>query len=102
MKFRLIGPKSHALLASALELCEWGITKDGEGHRWWQAYSNNPDYQKNLTDQNALWEQMKGVTSPGVLVSGSVMALVVKDPRLGLPLTKSSVDMASKDLYKEG
>ena len=53
-----------------------------------------------LEEQNNSWEQMKGVTSPGVLKAGSVIALVVKDPRLGLPVRKSSVDMACEDLYE--
>ena len=100
VRFRLTGPKSHALLASTMELCEWGNTKDGEGQHWWQSFCSDPAHLKNVTDQNALWERMKGVTSPGVLVSGSVVAVVVKDPRLGLPLRKSSVDVVSKDLYK--
>lgn len=83
-----------------MELCEWGNAKDVEGQRWWQSYSSDPTHLKNVTDQNALWELMKGVTSPSVLVPGSVVAIVVKDPRLGLPLKKSSVDMASENLYK--
>lgn len=67
--------------------------------RWWHVYTQNKDMSKTMDEQNRAWEQMKRVTTPAVLQEGSVFALVVKDPRLGLPVTKSSVDMASRELY---
>ena len=100
VRLRLTGPKSHALLASTLQLCDWNRERDRAGSRWWEVYSEGEDRIKMLEDQNKSWEQMKGVASPGVLKAGSVLALVVKDPRLGLPVRKSSVDMASEDIYK--
>ena len=99
-RLRLTGPKSHALLAATLELCEWSTERDHPGSQWWEVYSRGENRIKMLEEQNNSWEQMKGVTSPGVLKAGSVIALVVKDPRLGLPVRKSSVDMACEDLYQ--
>ena len=100
VRLRLTGPKSHALLAATLELCEWSTERDHTGSRWWEVYSKDENRIKILEEQNESWEQMKGVASPGVFKAGSVIALVVKDPRLGLPVMKSSVDMASEDLFK--
>ena len=100
VRLRLTGPKSHALLLATFELCDWGSEMDKAGSRWWEEYSRGEERRKMLEKQNQSWEQMKGVASPGVLKAGSVFALVVKDPRLGLPVRKSSVDMASEDLYK--
>lgn len=63
-------------------------------------YTRSEERIKILKEQNNSWEEMKGVSSSGVLKSGSVIALVVKDPRLGLPVRKSSVDMSAEELYK--
>ena len=100
VRLRLTGPKSHALLVSTFELFDWSTERSNAGSRWWEVYSKGEDRIKMLEEQNKSWEQMKVVGSPGVLKAGSVVALVVKDPRLGLPVRKSSVDMASEDIYK--
>ncbi|XP_028402359.1 ribonucleases P/MRP protein subunit POP1-like [Dendronephthya gigantea] len=97
-RLRLIGPKSHTLLSCTLELCDWG--SKNRGSRWWEVYSKGEERIKMLNEQNKSWEDMKSVSSSGVLKSGSVIALVVKDPRLGLPVRKSSVDMSAEEIYK--
>ena len=100
IRLRLTGPQSHALIAATLELCDWGTGRNHCGSQWWEVYSQDEDRIKKLEEQNKYWELIKTMGSTGVLKAGSVMALVVKDPRLGLPIRKSSVDMASEDVYK--
>ena len=100
IRLRLTGPQSHALLAATFELCDWSTNRNHSGSRWWEVYGQGEGRIKRLLEQNKCWEEMKTMGSTGVLKAGSVMALVVKDPRLGLPVRKSSINMASEDLYK--
>ncbi|XP_046858385.1 ribonucleases P/MRP protein subunit POP1-like [Xenia sp. Carnegie-2017] len=97
VRFRLTGPKSYTLLAATLELCNWRVKQVGS--RWWDRYIEDKDRIKIIVEQNKNWEQMKGLMSPGMFKAGTVMALIVKDPRFGLPVRKSSIDMASEDIY---
>ena len=100
MRLRLTGPKSHALLVATLELCDWSTKGDSNGSQWWQEYSKNEGMNKMLVEQNTFWDQLKGVSTSRMLKAGSVLALIVKDPRLGLPVRKSSIDIAAEHVYK--
>ena len=111
LRFHLTGPQSHALLASTLTLPGSSSNKDpsdkiikrdstflckdsscSNSSKWWQ---------KSATDslpQNVLWDRLKQASSPSVLPPGCVIGLTVLDPRLDLPVKKTSIANATEGI----
>ncbi|KAJ3597780.1 hypothetical protein NHX12_001297 [Muraenolepis orangiensis] len=87
VRYRLIGPQSHAVLTEALEAatqCD-AMSNAMTTPLWW------PDHCKDQAKMTLHWQQaevfetFKGVCSTGEVPSGTVLGLNVEDPRLALP-----------------
>ncbi|XP_060535867.1 ribonucleases P/MRP protein subunit POP1 [Cylas formicarius] len=83
--FRLTGPLSHAVLRNALQLPDWSVA-DPTLPEWVEKCPR-----EYLIEQNRAWGSLRG---PGQLSPGAALALVVKDPRYGIPAkrTKSQAE----------
>ncbi|XP_044063010.1 ribonucleases P/MRP protein subunit POP1 isoform X2 [Siniperca chuatsi] len=90
VRYRLIGPQSHSVLAETLEAatdCD-EINKSQPSSLWWPEHCNDTS-KMNLHQQQAdAFHILKGVYSTGELPSGTVLGLTVDDPRLTLPTKK--------------
>ncbi|XP_056290112.1 ribonucleases P/MRP protein subunit POP1 isoform X2 [Pseudoliparis swirei] len=87
VRYRLIGPQSHSVLAATLEAATACDGKDAShpSFLWWPEHCKN-ESQMNLHRQQAdVFHLLKGIYSSGELPSGAVLGLTVDDPRLTLP-----------------
>ena len=111
LRFRLTGPQSHALLASTLALPASSLHKDSSdkivkrestllckdssssnSSKWWQTSANDS------LSQNVLWDRLKQASSPSVFPPGCAIGLTVLDPRLDLPVKKTSIASATEGI----
>lgn len=113
VKFRLTGPRSHALLASTLTLLQAnpsgkihkesspcdrdGRVKNTLFSNWW---CDTEGVAKTLAS-NVLWDSLKQASSAAVLPPGCVIGLTVRDPRLDLPVMKLSISDATEEINSE-
>ncbi|KAM9353021.1 ribonucleases P/MRP protein subunit POP1 [Symphorus nematophorus] len=90
VRYRLIGPQSHSVLAETLEAatgCD-EINKSHPSPLWWPEHCEDEN-KMNLHQQQAdVYHLLKGIYSTGELPSGTVLGLTVDDPRLTLPTKK--------------
>ncbi|XP_053687463.1 ribonucleases P/MRP protein subunit POP1 [Sabethes cyaneus] len=81
--FRLTGPLSHVTLSNALKVCQ--ISDSTKSSTWfsdWVQCSNNKEI---ISKHFAYWDKVKNITSSGELSPGTVIGLIVEDPRLNRP-----------------
>ncbi|XP_030605968.1 ribonucleases P/MRP protein subunit POP1 isoform X2 [Archocentrus centrarchus] len=87
VRYRLIGPQSHSVLADTLEAatgCD-EVDKAQTCSLWWPQYCSD-ESKMNLHQQQAdIFDILKGIYSTAELPSGTVLGLTVDDPRLTLP-----------------
>uniref|UniRef100_A0A7N8YC96 POP1 homolog, ribonuclease P/MRP subunit n=1 Tax=Mastacembelus armatus TaxID=205130 RepID=A0A7N8YC96_9TELE len=87
VRYRLIGPQSHSVLAETLE----AATRCDESQPsplWWPEHCKD-ESKMNLHQQQAdIFHILKGIFSTGELPSGTVLGLTVDDPRMTLPTKK--------------
>ncbi|XP_038568148.1 ribonucleases P/MRP protein subunit POP1 [Micropterus salmoides] len=90
VRYRLIGPLSHCVLAETLEAatdCD-EMSKSLPSSFWWPEHCKDTS-KMNLHQQQAdVFRILKGVYSTGELPPGTVLGLTVDDPRLTLPTKK--------------
>ncbi|XP_074510658.1 ribonucleases P/MRP protein subunit POP1 [Sebastes fasciatus] len=90
VRYRLIGPHSHSVLAETMEAatdCD-EMNKSQPSSLWWPEQCKN-ESNMNLHQQQAdVFHILKGIYSTGELPSGTVLGLTVDDPRLTLPTKK--------------
>ncbi|XP_029306579.1 ribonucleases P/MRP protein subunit POP1 [Cottoperca gobio] len=90
VRYRLIGPQSHSVLAETMEAatdCE-EMNKSQPSPLWWPEHCQNKS-KMNLHQQQAdVFHTLKGIYGTGELPSGTVLGLTVDDPRLTLPTKK--------------
>ncbi|XP_032373912.1 ribonucleases P/MRP protein subunit POP1 isoform X1 [Etheostoma spectabile] len=90
VRYRLIGPQSHSVLAETMEAasdCD-ETDKSQPSSLWWPELCKN-ESKMNLHRQQAdVFHILKGIHSTGELPSGTVLGLTVDDPRLTLPTKK--------------
>lgn len=123
LRLRLAGPQSHALLASTLKLSTGSKPKDSEDNncdnntshkesptfcndkginssslKWWKTSLDSPSDSLVQSTQSALWDKLKKACSPSVLPPGCVIGLTVDDPRLYLPVKKTSIASATEGI----
>ncbi|XP_038147770.1 ribonucleases P/MRP protein subunit POP1 [Cyprinodon tularosa] len=90
LRYRLIGPQSHSVLAETLEaatVCD-GSMKEQEHLLWWPQHCKDQSNMDLLQQQTDVFNLLKGVCSTGELPPGTVLGLTVDDPRLTLPKRK--------------
>ncbi|XP_035528220.1 ribonucleases P/MRP protein subunit POP1 isoform X1 [Morone saxatilis] len=90
VRYRLIGPQSHSVLAETLEAatdCD-EMNKSQPSSLWWPEHCKD-ESKMNLHQQQAdVYHILKGIYSTGELPPGTVLGLTVDDPRLTLPTKK--------------
>ncbi|XP_028281563.1 ribonucleases P/MRP protein subunit POP1 [Parambassis ranga] len=90
VRYRLIGPQSHSVLAETLEAatdCD-EVNKSQTSPLWWPQHCRD-ESNMNLHQQQAdVFRILKDIYSTGELPSGAVLGLTVDDPRLTLPTKK--------------
>ncbi|XP_023934193.2 ribonucleases P/MRP protein subunit POP1 [Bicyclus anynana] len=81
-RFRLTGPKSHAVLTQTLK-----CVKDMNTFKTntWLKHINEEKTQLHLQEKSDYWDSVSSINSPSQLPPGAIVGLVVKDPRLSRP-----------------
>ncbi|XP_029359366.1 ribonucleases P/MRP protein subunit POP1 [Echeneis naucrates] len=90
VRYRLIGPQSHSVLAETLEAatdCD-EVNKSQPSTLWWPEHCKDESKMKLHQLQADIFHILKGIYSTGELPSGTVLGLAVDDPRLTLPTKK--------------
>ncbi|TMS11292.1 Ribonucleases P/MRP protein subunit POP1 [Larimichthys crocea] len=90
VRYRLIGPQSHSVLAETLEAATdcHEIDKSQSSPLWWPEHCKDEN-KMNLHQQQAdVYHILKGIYSTGELPPGTVLGLTVDDPRVTLPTKK--------------
>uniref|UniRef100_A0A8D3AEU5 POP1 homolog, ribonuclease P/MRP subunit n=1 Tax=Scophthalmus maximus TaxID=52904 RepID=A0A8D3AEU5_SCOMX len=90
VRYRLIGPQSHSVLAETFEAatdCD-ERNKSQTSSLWWPEHCKD-ESKMNLHRQQAdVFHILKDIYSTGELPAGTVLGLAVDDPRLTLPTKK--------------
>uniref|UniRef100_A0A8D2KXT4 POP1 homolog, ribonuclease P/MRP subunit n=1 Tax=Varanus komodoensis TaxID=61221 RepID=A0A8D2KXT4_VARKO len=97
LRYRLIGPLSHCVLAEALRVEP--VSTNPEINSWWIENCRNPDQVLLHHHQETIFELLQGLGSSD-LPSGTVLGLTVGDPRVNLPKKRSKV-MPKPEKYQE-
>ncbi|XP_072316657.1 ribonucleases P/MRP protein subunit POP1 [Eucyclogobius newberryi] len=90
VRYRLIGPLSHTVLAETLEAatcCEI-VDKSVESSFWWPEHCKDEGMMNLHKEQSENFHILKGVYSAGEIPPGTVLGLNVDDPRVTLPTKK--------------
>ncbi|XP_072007612.1 ribonucleases P/MRP protein subunit POP1 [Engystomops pustulosus] len=86
VRYRLVGPMSNCVLSDALHVAPLHKeTEDPGPHSWWADYCRDPDNVLRHGNQESLFKLLKGLDTPAMIPSGTVLGLTVGDPRLNLP-----------------
>ena len=111
IRFRVIGPRSHALLMEALKPVfntgsdqprETATASDSmevdppalpDAPRWWNGATKN-DFEQHCSLLSQVHCSIKSASNPAQFQKGSVLAMTVLDPRLSTPSRK--LDMVSQ------
>ncbi|XP_028170834.1 ribonucleases P/MRP protein subunit POP1 [Ostrinia furnacalis] len=95
-RFRLTGPKSHAVLTHSLKCIQ--NLETIKQNKW---VSNTSDSEfSNLKEKEQYWQNISSVASPSELPQRMIIGLVAKDPRLSRPKirTKAVNNMKERNL----
>ncbi|XP_061632850.1 ribonucleases P/MRP protein subunit POP1 [Phyllopteryx taeniolatus] len=87
VRYRLIGPQSHSVLADALEAatnCD-DMSKSQPSCLWWPDHCKDEHKMKLHQQQTDVFHLLKGIYSTAELPPGTVLGLTVDDPRLNIP-----------------
>ncbi|XP_053737143.1 ribonucleases P/MRP protein subunit POP1 [Synchiropus splendidus] len=87
VRYRLIGPQSHSVLAQTLEAatdCDERI-KSQPSCLWWPEHCKDANKMAAHQQQADVFHTLRGVFSTAELAPGTVLGLTVDDPRLTLP-----------------
>ncbi|KAM4735198.1 ribonucleases P/MRP protein subunit POP1 [Anableps anableps] len=87
VRYRLIGPQSHSVLAETLEaatVCD----ELKSSSLWWPQHCKDQSNMELHQQQTDVFNALKGICSTGELPPGTVLGLTVDDPRLTLPKKK--------------
>nr|XP_061789906.1 ribonucleases P/MRP protein subunit POP1-like [Nerophis lumbriciformis] len=87
VRYRLIGPQSHSVLADALEAatdCD-DMSKSQPSCFWWPDHCKEESKMKLHQQQSDVFHILKGIYSSAELPPGTVLGLTVDDPRLNIP-----------------
>ncbi|XP_047217407.1 ribonucleases P/MRP protein subunit POP1 isoform X2 [Girardinichthys multiradiatus] len=90
VRYRLIGPQSHSVLAETLEaatVCDASMERKSP-FLWWPQHCKDQSNISLHQQQTDVFDLLKGICSTGELPPGTVLGLTVDDPRLTLPQKK--------------
>lgn len=90
VRYRLIGPQSHTVLAETLEAatCCEKFDKSVQSSLWWPEHCKDENKMSLHKEQSDIFHILKGIYSTGEVPSGTVLGLSVDDPRVTLPTKK--------------
>uniref|UniRef100_A0A3B5MNS3 POP1 homolog, ribonuclease P/MRP subunit n=1 Tax=Xiphophorus couchianus TaxID=32473 RepID=A0A3B5MNS3_9TELE len=91
IRYRLIGPQSHSVLAETLEaatVCDVSSLQEEFSPLWWPEHCKDQSNMNLHQQQTDVFNVLKGIYSTGELPPGTVLGLTVDDPRLTLPRQK--------------
>ncbi|CAL8247944.1 unnamed protein product [Lota lota] len=103
VRYRLIGPQSHAVLTEALEAatdCD-AVSKAQASPLWWPQHCKDQAQMTLHRQQAEVFQTLKGIYSTGEVPPGTVLGLNVEDPRLALPQKRTqalSIVTAEQDV----
>lgn len=95
VRFRLTGPQSHAILSDLLKPIE---SIKPEDFPWFDEIPLS-NYNDVLMKQKENWMKMAGGSSPSIFPPHSVISLLVKDPRLGMPQKRTKKTSNINGMY---
>ncbi|XP_007234784.3 ribonucleases P/MRP protein subunit POP1 [Astyanax mexicanus] len=105
VRYRLIGPLSHAVLTETLlPATNTEIDIESTSSFWWPQHCKNKDSMSLHKQQADVFQLLKGVNSTSELPAGCVLGLTVDDPRLTLPKKRvtAALDLqAAQDVDEE-
>ncbi|OQV20319.1 Ribonucleases P/MRP protein subunit POP1 [Hypsibius exemplaris] len=101
IRFRLTGPKSTAVLKSVMKPVTFP-TEAVEGDFWWKPFLVDGGQTSAMELQHATWTGMDAVPLSSDVRAGSVLGLVVRDPRIFLPRRKISLADAENQNASSG
>uniref|UniRef100_A0A3B4BG19 Uncharacterized protein n=1 Tax=Periophthalmus magnuspinnatus TaxID=409849 RepID=A0A3B4BG19_9GOBI len=93
VRYRLIGPLSHTVLAETLEaatifhFCK-NVDSSVQSSLWWPEHCKDEAMMNLHKEQSEIFGLLKGVYSTGEIPPGTVLGLNVDDPRVTLPTKK--------------
>ncbi|KAG7270751.1 hypothetical protein CRUP_010585 [Coryphaenoides rupestris] len=88
VRYRLIGPQSHAVLTEALDAatdCDAMSKSQSPSPLWWPEHCRDEAKMSLHRQQADVFHTFKGIYSTGEVPPGTVLGLNVEDPRLALP-----------------
>lgn len=90
VRYRLIGPQSHTVLAETLEAatCCKKLKKSLHSSLWWPKHCKDESKMNLHKEQSEIFHTLKGIYSTGEIPPGTVLGLNVDDPRVTLPTKK--------------
>ncbi|OWR43157.1 hypothetical protein KGM_213530 [Danaus plexippus plexippus] len=91
-RFRLTGPRSHAVLVKSLK-CVKDVEKV-ETNKWLE-HSIQRNTNLFLKEKYEYWENVGLMNSPAHMPPGAIIGLVVKDPRLSRPSKRTKAEIKS-------
>ncbi|KAJ1193257.1 hypothetical protein NDU88_002558 [Pleurodeles waltl] len=105
VRYRLIGPLSHSVLAEALKAADVHTemqTSKVDPHAWWSDYCKDFENISLHNRQATTFQLLHAVRSPAEIPSGTVLGLTTGDPRLNLPAKRSKAvpDLTFQDQEK--
>lgn len=95
-RFRLTGPKSHAVLTHSLKCIQ--DLESIKDNKWMSDLNKSELY---LNQKENYWQSIRSVSSPSQLPSKAVIGLVVKDPRLSRPKHRRKAVNYERDINVE-
>uniref|UniRef100_A0A3B5AHF8 POP1 homolog, ribonuclease P/MRP subunit n=1 Tax=Stegastes partitus TaxID=144197 RepID=A0A3B5AHF8_9TELE len=106
VRYRLIGPQSHSVLAETLEAAtdssEMNLLDTSQASTlWWPQHCKDESKMSLHQQQTDVFHILKGIYSTGELPSGTVLGLTVDDPRLTLPTKKVKAMPCVKQVDEE-
>ncbi|XP_041843541.1 ribonucleases P/MRP protein subunit POP1 isoform X2 [Melanotaenia boesemani] len=87
IRYRLIGPQSHSVLAETLEAAT-DCDDVSQSSFWWPQHCKDESKMTLHQQQADVFHILKSIYSTGELPPGTVLGLTVDDPRLTLPSKK--------------
>ncbi|KAJ8290957.1 hypothetical protein GJAV_G00019650 [Gymnothorax javanicus] len=103
VRYRLIGPRSHFVLAETLTPATVYEAADNQEAScfWWPKHCKDESNMSLHREQADLFNILKGLYSAGEVPAGSVLGLTVDDPRLTLPGMRTKVALDVQQLEGE-
>lgn len=93
VRFRLSGPQANAVVTDGLKVATLPeLGKEEETNEWWQKKLSDNYFQTVHKQQTQFWNRLRSIQSVTELPSRCVVGLIVRDPRILLPIRRKKVE----------